>query len=333
MIRILANQYEKKLKDIALKEMSLFNKNQETESIDLNILLNTGCIPLFISKNKYSLIGAGVYSNVYRVLYKGKSAIAKISENKNEFNKSIELFNLKNKLGDLEKHILEIYGNEEYLNKKVLIVEELFPINIHLDNLFYMYKNQGALNNFKSYLKLLNRKINLLNEDFYLNFLNEDDYFKCKEYLLRFNNDLKFLIKNQLQILEKFNDENNTAVIFKITNLRLDFDSKILLFINELEKILSNIIDIKPISINIKFDSIFNNIKKILINEQYFPKSYYDYKINDKSFLSNLPEVESLMKCLLKLKSLGIEWDDLHSYNIMERKDHTLVISDPGLFI
>ena len=112
------------------------------------ILLKNGIIPLHISDNNTSLIGIGSYSKVFRVLYKGKPAIAKISENVYEFDMSIRLFNLKNKLGKLSKHIMEIYDFVDDGNFKILICEELKPLNPHLINLLF---NEISLNDSKMY--------------------------------------------------------------------------------------------------------------------------------------------------------------------------------------
>ena len=348
----LANEYEEKLKDIALKEVALTNK-QHYDPFYINPfytkLIELGYIPLFIGKNNSAFLGEGGFSKVYRILYKGKPAVAKITKNSMEFTPYFKLFNLKDKLGNLGKHILEIYdlnkfevntdfGKELYY---VLITEELFPINPHISKSIFGnldFDNTSSnfleayINQFKDKLKLFKSRLDLINLDIIEKYLNNIDLFKKVKYLiLEFKFNLNKLINlfdieiNKIELKESDNNYN------KFNKLDLELLNKIEYLIEILENEFLELKSNKAQNIILNIKSLFD--QKYNRNLQFFPRSYLEYKTEYKNlFINKLPEVKSLMQCLLKLKQMGIKWADLKDNNIMQRRDHTLVISDPGLF-
>ena len=320
---ILANQYEEKLKNTVEKEVK--------DDHFLSILYKLGLIPLL---GEDSLLGEGAYSSVFRVLYKGKPAVAKVSKYQKEFDMSIKLFNLKNSLGEQAKHIMDIYHlfKVDYIN--ILVVEELYPINSHVSSMLfsnrkiYNLKEEDSGEGEKEEIENLPKTLNLKKHRF-LKLLEDNDFVSKLINEKIISNTFKiFLINNNLydRIFNLLNNKlqnkdllNNIAksisqIIFDINIICKNFKSR--------ELYIKCIIDLQ--------DRLYFILNKMTGPEKIF-KAYSDV-VKGHDFPEMLPEAESLMKCLHKLKDLGISWRDLHYKNIMERKDHTLVISDPGLF-
>ena len=120
---IFANKYEDKLKKPIGKKFS----------DDENFLIRNNIIPIQIGDNETSFIDQGSFSKVYRVIYKGKSAVAKITDWKDDFRKMIVFSSLKDKIPEkYQKHIPIIFDTINENNKFVIVMEELQKTNAHI---------------------------------------------------------------------------------------------------------------------------------------------------------------------------------------------------------
>lgn len=274
------------------------------------ILLKHNIIPI-ISIREDSFLGAGCFSTVFEVSYKGKLAVAKVTDSKSDFDSILFLDKIKPALGNDSKYLPNIYDNFKYTDEDgnilyILIVEKLEPINSHILNAVY-----DNANNKKVWQKV---KENIDKNDILNILIKENDLFFGENKLSK--EELKKIADISLELL----NECETSLMFH-------------------EKMLNNYK--KEIFYNVESESGFLKYRKII---GFFLKVYryiedlisfpISYDSKKGKYIQDNYEINDFIRFLNRLKDeFGIAWRDLHENNIMERsRTHDLVISDPGLF-
>lgn len=302
---IFADEFEDKLKKPVRKERYW----------DEEFLIQHDIIPIEMGNNT-ALLGNGSFSWVYSVIYKSKPAVAKVTKFNGDFRKMVALSSLKDKVPkEYQKHIPIIYdtmnGFDKNVKKYIIIMEELQPTNVHVDD----FINTG----FSKYL--IKDKMLYLNNDLehVLKSFFDETSLKIeigdKKYEKIINDTIIFLQNENSKLLDAKNDLN-------FRELRRDIEDNLLLFLKQKHQI--NINESKFISARY-FKFLFDH----------FPVG--DFPIESKTpegFHGEAPETKSLFEFLIYLRDmLNIRWDDMRSPNIMERPGtRDLVISDPGQF-
>lgn len=311
----LADQFEQHVKNIYLKERKRQDPDAD-ESFHQEMLMQLGIVPLITSGDN-AYLGEGAYSYVYRVLYKGKPAVAKVSTNKQDSKNLINLHNLKNSLGPLGKHIATVYDWFEYpmpdVTYYITVVEELVPLNPHVRASLFSIKpknKQSLLGRFKDKFFVNDFVNNLFNGVNPPKSLNPPDLKRLKNSL------------NLLFLQENFPTPLSWDYLEKLLS---DMYSLILGFLpKELEEDDHIFLNFVYLKLKSSFRSLLFDIDKI------FP---IEPQPASETWAQSLPESKSIMKLLYILKGRGIEWADLHGANLMERPGtRDIVISDPGLF-
>ena len=152
-------------------------------------------------------------------------------------------------------------------------------------------------------------------------------FLRCKINLNRLKD--KNFIYNYLKI--KSIPENYYILINSIENIINEYEKEKRKFdaAFKCNNKIKNLIKESDIESNSKFKLyLLNNLFGLNCFYQIFPLKF----TKNINHYQQFPEMKSLINCLIKLREFCISWNDLHYNNIMERKDGTLVISDPGLF-
>lgn len=299
---VFANELEDKLKKPVGKSYSE----------DEKFLIRNNVIPIEIGGNT-SFIDKGGFSNVYRVIWKGKPAVAKITEWENDFQKMIALASLRNKIPEkYQKHIPIVYDAINENNYKfAIIMEELHKTNSHVNE--FIEKSCEPI--IKEKILNLNQNLKYIAETF-INLLRIPDTNQLKKYQSCIDDIVTYLQKKNLIFLNK---ERDYSIFDEVI-----YNVKENLFIF--------------LTLNCRFDKsdaiFFSKQYFVLLHETFdfikFPDSYS----RKEGHFGDAPETQSLLECLRYLKNkFGIKWHDLYSSNIMERPGtRDLVISDPGQF-
>lgn len=269
-------------------------------------------------------LGQGRFSATYRVLYQGKSCVAKITRNYNDVEISKKLFLLRQAMGELGKHIMIIHGIKEvetnYIFKMIktiknfkyyiIIAEELKPLSPHIKDLlfdFYSLKKKEHITKYRLSI-----------------FSNYDQLKNVIDYIFERYVPYKFEQKEELkdEIIDKI------LSVARAGGLGPEFTK---IFIKEAELL------------DLNNKELFTQLKSgsIILKHIYLEATESDHVIPWKSTQSqekklivlNLPETRSFFQSLMLLHDkFGVSWDDLTPQNIMQRDDNTLVVSDPGEF-
>ncbi len=315
---IFANEYENKLKEKLIREQSKIEKDDEQNdrgSLELT-LLQHDLIPIEPGRygHESSFLGAGGSFQVYRVIWKGKLAVAKLTFNKDQFQKVIRFSELRNKLPEkYKKHIPIIFDIiEDDQNKEYIIVmEELRKINIHIsDSIKYGFNKELV----KRKIQHLIENIDLIIRSILTDSELERDYSNV-EYQ-QISSQIIFFIKNETSSLFRAKDNN------ELDGLKYHLCQKLTSFIAS--NLQASLVMAKYIS------NKYYNILSKLFATGCFPEEEFQ----NETVHVELPETKSLLEFLKYLKfEFGIKWSDLRSENIMERPGtRDLVISDPGNF-
>lgn len=348
MIKLAIEEFLNKIKEL---EEDLKTKMTKEKSLtdDEHLLLQNDIIPLrfgnttsqkLVSKQvkpqDSSFLGMGEYSAVYDCVYKGQHCAAKITRSNQDLQAIIKLAKLKEKLGPLGKHILNI-KKIIYLDRKyIILVEYLKPTNIHLKNLFeegWDRTTPSTVNQLQQRLKtLLQPKIlSKIIKDLVVGQTFNEEHGKIKFDLVLLdkvsNIILEFIEKNYLEVFQNSKTEQDLTINYQ--DFEFNLSVKVKNFIMDYNKNYNK--NFHESFINRLTNLIMLKLKKNIFNvlKGNFPNSTTEFYSKSIMFM---PEVRSLIKCLIKLKEFGISFSDLHYNNIMERNDGTLVISDPGLF-
>lgn len=340
----LANEFEVRLKEQMEREENL--------SFNEAYLLSLGAIPVeTFSDLDLSYLGSGGYSTVYKVIYQGKPAVAKITDSKNDILALEKLNAIKQSLpSDVQKHILNVYYTKynssfydddwdwesynvpptEFPN--VAIVEELEPLSSDIINQIYgdpwKENQQNIYNNIINKIKNNNQFLKAFIRGILINDQNPKDFILLKKVFIPIFKKLESLIYN-------FNFSKNYYVfidieLFNLLKLIKESLINILKEINKKEKIYLKeeyLLDYVN-ECNNKIKYFFENLTESFL----ISSSSQDASIKAE-ILKTYPESKSLIKLLNILKNkYNIRHEDLHSANIMQRKNKDIVISDPGLF-
>lgn len=272
----------------------------------------------FLSKSGKIHLGSGMTQSAFLVEKNGKHAVMKISKEYNDLNAAKKLFELKNSLGELGKHIMEIYddfsindGGQIYY---VYVTEYLKPIPANIAHSVF----RGAFSKQDK-----NARINILK--------NEDI---LKQMILNLFN--KYGLKLQSNIIENFSD-TLSYLLSSYFNVKssISFD-KMCEFVDDAMSVslYQNKSSLTEYQAKLFKDKLFAAIN--LINDDrgnlfpYFWDNGYPLK---QQIVESYPEVASIVKLFKILKEkYNITAMDTHENNIMQRDDGTLVISDPGNF-
>lgn len=266
-------------------------------------------------------LGIGDNQAAFRIIYKGKEAVAKISSSWENTQNMLKLNQIKSSLGELGKHIMNVYdmfklqGNDIYY---VTIVEPLLPIPSIIKNTLFTKKDQ----NLTPYEQKIKESP-----------LDNLDQLKAiisgltKKYVLKI--DYPGLISEFEESLAY-----ELWTWFKTNNSIGQNDIKKMSY--QIFKDVSYQVLGREIStgLSVFSDRLWSTLD-LLFSGRIFPA--FGTPPEPAHLKSNTavvyPEVESLIKLLQILKDkYGIIWQDMHGENIMQRKDGTLVISDPGEF-
>lgn len=317
-------------------------------SIDERMLMQNNIFPIQLMRGKKitSHLGNGKFSNTYRVIYKGKEMVAKMTKDAPSTESAVKLSEMKKVVpSKFKKHIMTIYDQFEDKENGVYIVlaELLEPLNPHLlDTIIgknskpilfplidlgmidQVVQNLFGLKNSNEFKELLGIRFS--------NFVSKlsisvQKIFKQYEGKAKRQNILDKMSSEFVKELNsifadryfsKFYKENKESIDYFIPKIELSFYGFI-----------TGIFD------NKKYDpkdrSVSKYINKFPENIELYDKTVSRYGIN---VFEHMPETKSLMEFLKYLKQVfGIEFYDLHRGNLMQRpgtKD--IVISDPGYF-
>lgn len=305
----LAEEYENKLR-------KQFEDSSLGHSVEEMIIHSLGLTLLPAGNKATAFLGKGSFSTAYRVIYNGHPAVAKISKSFGDIEKIKQLFDLKSKLGNLNKHILNVYDIKKIKFEDTIyyiaIIEELVPLNPFLTKSLFTSDPINKKKIFKNYFK---------DRVFCLNLAE-----KLSKFITEENKDLIKKLKNHLYLF--------------FVNVTEYPENKInkQIFIKELKTVITYVLkkfNIKDGLIDFYLkrieEDLYRSFQTIESNQNNFPSSYEKYETN--IFQEAAPESKSLMELLNKLKSRGILWVDLYYSNLMERPStREIVISDPGLF-
>lgn len=283
----------------------------------LDKVLKDRGIKLQYSNNGSSALGMGLTTIAFDISYLGHSAVLKISENPDDYQKAIDIFDMRKSLGEGKKHIMKIYDYfEEDFGAKhfyFLIVEKLKPLNTHLKPMFNYLSLYSP--DYKKELKLRNFTIS-----------------KYEAIIFKMINipEIRNICKGNIEGFTK-HLANATFDIFQTSiNDRSSLFDKNELIMKKINQISKIYLDVNNIGYDYYIQYIFKAITDRIPNIIGFPQDHE--KKHSIEYSEDLPEFKSLIKTLNKLHNKNINWADLHGANIMERDDGTLVISDYGYF-
>lgn len=315
-------------------------------SLDEQILLQHGLVPIQ-NENGTSWLASSAEdaTRVYRVKYKDKVVVAKITRYKYNVENIQKLYQLGQFIGELKRHIPIVYGvlthdNEFSSPQYIILVEELKELNIpNIEMLLgsQPHKIAGVFLDINAVKEIIDNILNVLNLEKYI----KKNYLKI--IALDLSNFLSNLMKplTEVNFFEKINSlENAKSVSENISKTFVSGMKKIIK--NKLdEDNIKNFLKTKSWSLEFIHDAnqiIYNFVYNLITSNISFPRSherYMDEHIAQYGFsvYDYLPETKSLMHLLNVLQNYGIYWYDLQYFNLMERESTgDIVIADPGNF-
>lgn len=291
----------------------LWSQSPKQEHFEEGLLEQAG-----VKYPKY--INRGVYSKVYLGVYENKPVVAKLTRSSKDVETANEVISLKASLPQIySKHLLNIYNvlsvkdqdDEKYF---VIITERLNHVNTHvrdlLENIDLSEENHTLAESTKS--KKDSLKI-LLKQD-------DDVIKKIIHDIIR-----PVLLDGNVKKFDFLVPWFKKSIAVFIENKKNILDVKISLI-----ELISSTDDTIPDSI---VKGVVNNMIDALLQMQksiQLPLSTRVEQENIFPTMQKLPEVKSFVNFLLFLKKIGWVAFDLSRKNIMERQDHTLVLSDIG---
>lgn len=223
---IFANEYENRLKEKLIREQSKIKNKTEGEDGRELIFLRKNLIPVEpgVYGHESSFLGSGGSFDVYRVIWKGKAVVAKLTFSKNQFETFLRFIKLKNKIPEkYKKHIPIIFDTiQDDQNKEYIIVmEELQPTNRYIRKVissgfhkkFFENKIKFFIQNCDPFIQTILQDSNLLN--YYIQQNKENEYNKVVKQIISFvKDDMKYLLKARSYLeLESFRWENEKKFV------------------------------------------------------------------------------------------------------------------------
>ena len=304
-------------------------------SIDEQILMENNIFPIQLMKGKKitSHLGNGKFSNTYRVVYKGKEMVAKLTTDKSSVEGPTKLFEIKKFVPTkFKKHVMTIF--DQFIDQEngvyIVLAELLEPLNSHLMNAVIGKDPKPILFPLID-LGMINKIVENL-----FGFKGANEF---KELLgVRFSNFISKLSASVQNIFKKYEKKAKRESI--LDKMSSDFlneletifqDRYFAKFYKENKEQINSFISKIDLSFYGFLTKVFDKTYKFPENIELHDKDVSRYGIN---VFEHMPETKSLMDFLKYLKQIfGIEFYDLHRANLMQRpgtKD--IVISDPGLF-
>jgi hypothetical protein len=287
-------------------------------------LLEKGIIPIKSDRgeNKQtSFLGAGSYSEVFEVSYKGRLAVAKVTTTARDFNNMLTLDSLKKQLGEDAKHLPVIFDSfitkTPYRTYYIIIIEKLEPLDTHLKNMLFPQRYKGDQGKSK-YNTIKNDPVDIIE--------------KAIEHVTHSYAWTQIDKNTQTKILEMMDSAIRKSIVSSENPNQFKFN---------LEYITNNFLK------SLEKEPNYSSISRVVYDIPYFVDKAMQYNldfptesISDENENENvkhfqqIPESKSFMNFLVKLKNnFNIHWGDLHFNNMMIRPEtKDLVISDSGLF-
>lgn len=304
----------------------------ESGSMVENELAQHGIVPIKHPQNNKSyssLLGRGDYAFAFEVLYKGKRAVAKVTDSEKDIDNVLALDALREQLpADVAKHILQMYAYVDLpkIKRECVVVEMLAPMPASLKHEYWGGSELGG-------------------KDYDRPKLRYDALFdKIDELLLIVlsASNLKFVFdKNELRGLRNrvLGNENFTALKSRLLSTDIPVDMYLYkIFYKELsskqfsEKLKQKKYDIDHMSSALS--ERFIQYVFAYVTGDKVPVSLRDKKQLDLTKMHEDKRVKSFVRALEYLRDKhGVNWFDMHKLNVMVRPSTgDLVISDPGLF-
>lgn len=311
------------------------------------ILLRHGIKPLIISDRDSSYLGSGESAFAFDVLYQGINCVAKVTSDFRNVESLLKLFNIKNQLGDLGKHIAEVYkvieyneviDNQPYIGY-IILMEKLEPLDPSVSR--YLFGSTYFYGSNSSIKKLI-ESYNLI-VDIYQNPYIYFDEFKslfqasnieisnslifeiCKKYSNVF---VKLLIQSLNNIIDNKKDENRVYSSIIKDEILKNINNNINDFFNIFKDYKINKSILRDLTFN--FAHIF--VQKMVDG---FSHDYSSgVAFGDFIKYKNINELKDIIKLFIFLKErFNIKFSDMHSENLMQRPgSKEIVISDAGYF-
>lgn len=277
-----------------------------------------------------SFIGEGSYQKAYEVIWKGKRAVAKVTDSESDVDAMLDFNQMKQELPkDLQKHVLNVY---DYYDKEdtesdvsIVVVEYLVSIP-------------------KSLVRDAWAEFIHIEEDPYRKERTETISREDIEQIVvsAFEEEMKG-DRNRNRLLSSKESINKIVdeLITMTSNVREYEPGKFTLDktdVSDLKETLYDVIDKNGILDTTLVYSILEYIQKavnLLLNKVSFPVAHdYASWMKKKTLRHPDKRVSDFMKFLMYLhENKGIEWYDIHDENIMMRPETgDFVLSDPGLF-
>lgn len=309
-----------------------------TVSFQEQILIRNDLVPIRVpvlnkQTGKYdetSFLGTGKFSEAYLVDYNGRQAVAKITGTESDVKMAQHLQQIKPEMGKLGKHIMDVFATitDPETGLIICVVEKLNPISAAVKEALWDIEKSSDESTAKSSDRdigskprnvgslvapgVLNRLLDLAFRDF-----SQEVKLKSLPTLRKWLENVNFSKANTLEHMKKF--------IWNLspTGEKIIADALMSTYPEESEEALSS-----------EAHEIWQSVEAVL--NMHFKGGnmpVFTEQTDEIEFVSNLPEVKSLMQALKLMQKSGITWADMHSGNIMERPGtHDLVICDPGWF-
>lgn len=264
-------------------------------------------------------LGKGAYNIVFETIYKGKQAVAKVTQSAADVQNILRLYSLKQSLGKYSKHILDVFDVKQDGPWYIVIVEKLNPVNEHVYKALFNYtetNERGEEEEIYSWPTNINTK---LIHKLVRKILKNPSYRIPEKFCNKFSKDIAGIYTTYEPWFIKVDKDKDS--LKKILDLRDNM-------LKNIHLQLKNMIDVDTLN------NILDSIRSLiwtLVTER-FPHG--SVNVDSEMVAAELPEAQSMIKLLRILKQkYNIDYTDLHHKNIMERpKTHDLVLSDPGLF-
>ena len=313
-----------------------FKKPISTPSEDEELLIKHKIYPIMLGRSGTSFINSGKYSNVYRVLFKGKEVVAKITGSSIDVKNIVRINNLKSIIPNkFKKHVPTVYGSiyDEEENKYIVLVEILKPLNIHVFDTLKGEKPKRILFPLIKPEKLKEILSNIFyNQSNFVSVLGENfnDFISklsklISDYLLKYK-DFEFQSEEESGNAIEIISNNFVKLIYSLLNTF----KYIKLYQKNKSVLDSEILDVEF--------SFYKFLTEALSKTLYFPKTFDELIDSDFLYGFNpydyMPETKSLLEFLRYLNHVfKIKYEDLHLNNLMQRPSTgDIVISDPGNF-
>lgn len=281
------------------------------------------------SKSYSSLLGRGDYTFAFEVLYKGKRAVAKVTDSEKDIDNVLALDALREQLpADVAKHVLQVYAYVDLpkIKRECVVVEMLAPMPASLKHEYWGGSELGGKDYDRSKLR-------------YDALVDKIDEFLLT--VLSVSNLRLVLDKNELRGLRNriVNNKDFDALKPKFLSTSIPIETYLYkIFYKELsskqfsEKLKQKKYDVDQMASALT-DKFVDYMFAYVTGDK-VPVSLRDKKQLDLTKMHEDKRVKSFVRALEYLRDKhGVNWFDMHKLNVMVRPSTgDLVISDPGLF-